>query len=480
MEEQSHSPRHVLRMKTRIFLLLLLCNVSLFMSADYFEYNGLSYSTYWGEGSDEANAVAYCQGLAADNPDPESIVVPNSVVYHYSVWVNNTEIHKTKVLRVKTASISGGEHTKSIIVSDDIDGANGISGPSLESVYLGCTAFSTAFNSCPNLTHITVGPNYKRHNNQTTCFYGTTNLKEITWNAISAEQGRFDGGMTITAGVLQNLETLTFGNQVQYIPPEIANNAVKLNHVTIPSSVTAIGRSAFVNSGLTEIFIPNSVVSIDYSAFSGCGNLTSVVMENSVTSLGNGVFTSCSNLRNVKLSNSLTSIPSSTFSNCTSLNKIVIPKKVNVIGGSAFRACDSLKHVYLPDSLKTVENHAFNQDYQLAHVYSPIKEPQNVSFLTSNPFINSSCIVHVPKGTLALYQALSPWNKYVLIDDYEHYVYAEGDVNCDGNVTSYDVTAIYNYLLNNDQTYINTLDVNDDGVVTAADITAIYSIMLGN
>lgn len=54
-----------------------------------------------------------------------------------------------------------------------------------------------------------------------------------------------------------------------------------------------------------------------------------------------------------------------------------------------------------------------------------------------------------------------------------------GDVNGDGYVTAADVTAIYDYLLNGNQTYIATIDVNDDGVVTSADVTAIYNIILG-
>lgn len=448
----------------------------------YFEYNGYRYVTYWSE-TNGNDATATWEGVAENNTIPANLVLPTSTIYHYTTWVNGAEIHKSKQLTVDGASWeSASDNLQTLYIPDSYNGISGFSNfPNLTSVYMGCKVFHSSFNNCPNLTHLTVGPNYKHNQGYTTtCFNQTTNLKELTWNAISAERGRLDGGNTTTASVLQNLEILTFGNQVQFIPPGVANNAVKLNHVTIPSSVTAIGSSAFVNSGLTEIYIPNSVVSIDYSAFSGCGNLTSVVMENSVTSLGNGAFGSCSNLRNVKLSNSLTSIPSSTFSNCTSLNKIVIPEKVNVIGGSAFRACDSLKYVYLPDSLKTVENHAFNQDYQLAHVYSPIKEPQNVSFLTSNPFINSSCIVHVPKGTLTLYQALFPWNKYVLVDDYEQCVSTAGDVNCDGAVTSSDVTALYNYLLNDNDTFVATGDVNGDGSITAADITAIYNILLGN
>ena len=60
--------------------------------------------------------------------------------------------------------------------------------------------------------------------------------------------------------------------------------------------------------------------------------------------------------------------------------------------------------------------------------------------------------------------------------------YAEitGDVNNDGVVTSSDVTALYRYLLNNDETYLATSDVNGDGIITSADVTAVYRILLGD
>ena len=68
------------------------------------------------------------------------------------------------------------------------------------------------------------------------------------------------------------------------------------------------------------------------------------------------------------------------------------------------------------------------------------------------------------------------WQEY---DGSEPTTQVPGDVNGDGAVTSADVTEIYNYLLNGDQTYVETGDVNGDGSITSADITAIYSILLG-
>ena len=55
-----------------------------------------------------------------------------------------------------------------------------------------------------------------------------------------------------------------------------------------------------------------------------------------------------------------------------------------------------------------------------------------------------------------------------------------GDVNGDGNVTAADVTAIYNWLLNNDDSSIVNGDQNGDGNITAADVTSVYNILLGN
>ena len=58
------------------------------------------------------------------------------------------------------------------------------------------------------------------------------------------------------------------------------------------------------------------------------------------------------------------------------------------------------------------------------------------------------------------------------------YATIRGDVNGDGVVTAADVTALYDYLLNNDTSHIVNPDINGDGIITAADITAIYNILL--
>lgn len=68
-----------------------------------------------------------------------------------------------------------------------------------------------------------------------------------------------------------------------------------ITHITIPNSVTKIGRHAFENcSALQSIEIPNSVTEIGDSAFIGCSSLKNIEIPNSVTRIGNYAFDGCS------------------------------------------------------------------------------------------------------------------------------------------------------------------------------------------
>ena len=73
---------------------------------------------------------------------------------------------------------------------------------------------------------------------------------------------------------------------------------------------------------------------------------------------------------------------------------------------------------------------------------------------------------------------LGKWSSKVEVTTLAGGVY--GDVNGDGSVTTADVTAVYNYLLEGDTTFVSTSDVDGDGYITTTDITVIYNILLGD
>ena len=151
-----------------------------------------------------------------------------------------------------------------------------------------------------------------------------------------------------------------------------------LKSITIPDSVTYIGKNAFKDCKIINANIPafaldyistselktvviNSGNRIGDDAFRNCSSLTSITIPSSVTSIGSSAFYYCSSLVNVTFgkNSKLESIGSSAFSDCSSLTSITIPDSVTSIGSSAFEDCSSLTSITIPDSVTTIGDWAF-------------------------------------------------------------------------------------------------------------------------
>ena len=154
---------------------------------------------------------------------------------------------------------------------------------------------------------------------------------------------------------------LVIPNSVTSIEPSAFNGNSFLPGIIIPSSVTSIGSYAFCDcSALKFIDIPSSVTNIGKSAFIGCSSLTSINIPSSVTSIEGGGFRDCSSLTSIKIPNSVTSIGSSAFYGCSSLTSIKIPNSVTSIGSSAFSGCSSLTSINIPSSVTSIGDNAFS------------------------------------------------------------------------------------------------------------------------
>ena len=130
--------------------------------------------------------------------------------------------------------------------------------------------------------------------------------------------------------------------------------------MTIPDSVTSIGKDAFeACNSLSSITLSNNITSIGDFAFHGCP-LTSITLPDSVTSIGYAAFHSCSNLKSITIPDSVTSIESAVFYNCTSLTSITIPNSVTSIGSYAFYKCTGLTSITIPDSVTSIGDSAFS------------------------------------------------------------------------------------------------------------------------
>ena len=215
------------------------------------------------------------------------------------------------------------------------------------------------------------------------------------------------------------------GYKVTRIGSWAFNECGGLTSVNIPETVTSIGDNAFRNcSGLTSISvdkenshydsrdecnaiietstntliqgckntnIPNSVTSIGTCAFDGCSSLTSVTIPNSVTSIAKSAFWGCSGLTSVTIPNSVTSIGIEAFSHCGGLTSVTIPNSVTNIGDGAFAWCHRLKSVIFLNP-------------------TPGNFPETIG-------LDDDCIVYVPKGSKAAYEAVFP--QYIIVEEGE-------------------------------------------------------------
>lgn len=233
---------------------------------------------------------------------------------------------------------------------------------------------SSTFSDCSGLTAIEI-PNSVTSIGEW-AFSDCTNLSQLViedgGEALTIQSNTFSGcpitslymGRNVNDYInFSSLETLTIGSSVTSIGNSAFEGCSGLTAVEIPNSVTSIGSDAFSYcSGLTSIEIPNSVTSIESNAFAACTSIRELIIEDGEKKLTmNGPFDYCnistlylgrtvdglfsfieSSLESLTIGNLVTSIGDNTFSGCSSLTSVIIPNTVNSLGGHCFEGCTAL------------------------------------------------------------------------------------------------------------------------------------------
>lgn len=212
-------------------------------------------------------------------------------------------------------------------------------------------------------------------------FYGYKKFENVTIPATVTKIGKD------IFGECENLQKIYYeGSQEQwwninfaeYSPLYLTNADLYINNqlltvLQIPQGTTFI--KDYVYQGLksiTEVNIPDSVTAIGKYAFEGCTGLESIVIPGSVETIGQNAFQYCEKLSSVTLEDGIKEIRWDAFGNCISLETIVIPDSVTSC--SSFNNCTNLKNVTLSNNLQAVSGFSGCTSLQTIQLPSSIRE----------------------------------------------------------------------------------------------------------
>ncbi len=159
----------------------------------------------------------------------------------------------------------------------------------------------------------------------------------------------------------------------------------KLTSVTIPANVTFIGRSAFAHSDIrTLTFAKGSRLSVmEQYAFEGTALLSSVALPASLKTMGTGVFAE-SGLQSVTFAQGigLTEIPKNAFAN-TMLASVALPDSVTLVNENAFSNVTTLKSVSFGsgNEIRLMSNAFYHTGLTSLHI------PANVTYIGEYCFV---------------------------------------------------------------------------------------------
>lgn len=261
-------------------------------------------------------------------------------------------------------------------------------------------------------------------------------------NLLCYPEGKKDSSYTIPEGV-ESICKFAFADAISLegvvIPESVTTissafyNCTGLKEITIPKNVSSIDSEAFYSctsltafnvdpdstyfesidgvlfeKGLYKLCtyppkrddlsysIPDEVEAVGDYAFFKCNNLTKIHIPDAVTTIGLHCFQNCANLKEINLPDSISSLGDYAFWSCIRLSEINLPKSINNIGSNVLSGCNALKKLVIPSNIQSISNHAISNCKNLTEIIVP----SDVNSVGNYAFYNCSNLkeVVIPDG----------------------------------------------------------------------------------
>lgn len=234
-----------------------------------------------------------------------------------------------------------------------------------------------AFKNCTMLTSLTIPESVKAIGES--AFSGCSGITALTWNAINCPSN----GNLYTS----NINQVTIGSQVELLPDYFVANS-KITQINIPESVVSIGYRAFYNcDGFSSLTIPVNVTHMGAGAFGSCYGVTSLTW-NAISCPGNGDLET-SNINTVVIGDQVEMLPSY-FVRYSQISSVSFPASVKQISDRAFEGCN-LPNLLIPETIESIGPYAFSDCYITNLIW-------NAEYCDNNGDMNNGEITQVTIG----------------------------------------------------------------------------------